>query len=182
MKLLTLTWGIFLTTAAAAYGQGGAITLSSDPAGTSCNLADRNAGLCSIYVVHIEGSGVTGAQFSARAPACFTATWLSDTAVFPVILGDSQSGVSVAYGGCMSSPVHILTITFLCQGLTAECCPYRVLPHPGSTSGEIEVSDCNFTVLYAAGGRAVINGNPGCPCGYGAEASTWGKVKTLYRE
>ncbi len=182
MKLFTVTCAICLASAFGAYGQAGVIMLSSDPAGTSCNLADRTAGLCSYYVVHTETSGASAASFSAAAPSCVAATWLSDTAVFPVILGDSQNGVSIGYGGCRSGPVHILTINFLCQGLTGSCCAYRVLPHPDVESGEIEISDCTFNVQNATGGRAVFNATAGCPCGYGSEASTWGKVKTLYED
>lgn len=171
-----------MTGAAVAYGQAGVIMISSDPAGTSCNLVDRTPGVSSYYVVHTETSGAVASEFSAAAPACFSASWLSDTAVFPVTLGDSQRGVSIAYGRCRSAPIHVLTMTFFCQGLTGTCCAYRALPHPNNESGEIEVSDCSFNALNAAGGKAVINGTPGCPCGSGSEASTWGKMKTLYED
>lgn len=177
-----LCFVVCIIIAASAYGQAGVIMISSDPAGTSCNLTDRTAGVCTYYIVHTETSGAAGSVFSAPIPACFSASWLSDTVVFPVTLGDSQTGASIAYGGCVSAPIHVLTMSFFCQGQTGNCCGYRILPHPNVESGEIEVSDCAFNVIYGAGGRAVINGTAGCPCGYASEASTWGKMKTLYEE
>jgi hypothetical protein len=181
MKFFVLTSIVFLVSTLSAHAQGGVIVLSSDPSGANCNLTDKTAGICSYYVVHADASGVTAAAFSAPAPSCFSATWLSDTPEYPVTLGDTQTGVSVGYGSCLASPVHILTINFFSQGMTGECCDYLILPHPDGTSGEIEAVDCAENLLFASGGRAVINANAGCPCGYAAEASTWGKVKTLYK-
>jgi hypothetical protein len=158
------------------------VVLSSDRTGTSCNLADRTGGICAYYVVHMEAIGATAVSFSAPVPSCFSGTWLSDTPTYPVTLGNSQSGVSVGYGSCLSSPIHVLTISFFCQGTTGDCCEYRVLPRPDALSGQVEVVDCSETLMYGSGGRAVINGNPGCPCGESSEDSTWGRVKTLYTE
>jgi hypothetical protein len=168
--------------AAFVYGQGGVISVSSDPAGTSCNLTDKTAGICTYYVIHTETSGAGGVVFSAPIPTCFAVTWISDEPVFPVTLGDSQSGVTVAYGSCRSGPVHILTVKFFCQGLTGACCAYWVLPDPRVESGKIEVSDCGLNLLYATGGKAVVNGTTECPCQQASEASSWGRVKSLYED
>lgn len=180
MRLLTLALVVMLAAVGSAHGQAGAIILSSNDSGTECNLQDKSAGMCSYFVVHVSTIGALASSFSAPAPPCFSGTWLSDTAMFGVTLGDSQNGVSVGYGSCLSSPIHVLTVNFVCQGLTENCCSYKVHPHPDVISGEIEVVDCSMNTLFAIGGRAVVNPTTGCECGPPTQDSTWGKVKTLY--
>jgi hypothetical protein len=164
-----------------AFGQGGTLGLYSDTAGLDCNLWDVVPGIGTYYVVHTGTSGATAVQFSAPKPACFLATYLADTAVFPATYGDSQTGVIVAYNGCYHSPIHVLSILYFCQALTAPCCVYRALPDPSVSSGRIEVADCSFMLLFAAEGCAIVNPNNSCPCqGTPVEESTWGGIKALY--
>ena len=73
--------------------------------------------------------------------------YLSDTAVFPVTIGSSQTGVAIGYGACLAAPIHILSINVFCQGLTPPCCYYSVLPDPQTLSGQIEVVDCANNLL-----------------------------------
>jgi hypothetical protein len=180
MRLLALTIIIVLFAAGSALGQAGTIIVSADEIGNDCNLQDKAAGMCSYYVVHVGAVGVQASSFSAPAPSCFSGTWLSDASEFSVTLGDTQNGVSMGYGECLNSPIHLLTINYFCQGITENCCTYKVYPHPDVLSGAIEVVDCNLNTLYGTGGRAVINPDSGCECGPPTQDSTWGKVKTMY--
>lgn len=181
MRIFLIAFGLVTAVAGGALAQAGAIGIFRDPAGTVCYLDDKSAGVVPYYVVHVGTGGATGCQYSAPRPDCMSATHLSDTNVFPVTLGNSQTGMSVGYGSCRTEPIHVQTISYFTQGLTPACCRYYVLPHPNAESGKIDVVDCYFTTLSGSTIRAVINATSACPCGEPtAEESTWGGVKTLY--
>jgi hypothetical protein len=156
----------------------GDLDLFADATGGNELISDQVPGLVPIYVVLVSGppGGATAVQFSAPKPACFPATWLSDTCPFPIILGNSQAGAAVAFGTCWTYPVHVLTMHYFGQGLSI-CCYYWVRPDPNVPSGKIEASDCNFNVVYVSGGATIINKDR---CVTPVEETTWGRVKSLY--
>ncbi len=203
MKALLAAFLLVSFAAGTLHGQAGSIGIFADPQGLNCDLADTPpAGLKMYYVVHVYTTGATAAQFSAPKPHCMTGTWLSDTNVFPVVVGNTQTGISVGYGACKVSPIHVLTMNFFAMGTTPSCCLYWACPDPYNPSHQIEVSDCSFFVRYATGGVGVINATPVCSCSWCAspecvealyrtssncwsvpvEEMTWGRIKTLYAE
>jgi DNA-binding beta-propeller fold protein YncE len=159
-----------------ALGQAGDIGVYADAGGTSCNILDIT--VTQFQVVHKNTPGATAVQFSAPLPAAYTGAggiYLGDAWNFGVFLGDSQTGVAVAYdGNCLSGPIHIGTIIGFSNGLTPACTSYPVLPHPLAPSGQIEVADCSpiALTLVGQGSTATINGNAGCPCGFGVFSVT----------
>ena len=164
---------------------GGLIGLFADPQGTNCNFLYGGPGLLAVYVVHTRTVGATASQFSAPIPACWTnALWLSDTGIWPINIGNSQTGVALGYGTCQVGPMHIYTINYFVQGPPAgTCCYYPVLPDPHVASGEIEVVDCNGNSVYGEGGTASLYPTANCMCEGGTvrvEETTWGRVKALY--
>lgn len=162
---------------ARAAGQAGSLGVYANPSGTNCNVSDVSPGLLPIYIVHTGTSGVIGSEFSAPVPACMPATWLSDEGP-AVSIGDSQNGISVAYGACLAAPVHVLTINLFAQGLTGPCCRYPVLAHP---INGLNAVDCSQMKLVAVGARHMVNADGSCECGRDDEPSTWGKVKDAYK-
>jgi hypothetical protein len=169
--------------AGAATAQAGFLGVFRDPGGTVCTFEDRSPGIVPFHVVHVGTGGATACQYSAPKPDCLAATFLSDTNVFPVTIGGSQGGVSIGYGTCRTGPIHVQTISYFTQGLTANCCRYYVLPDPNAESGKINIVDCAATETNATSIRAVINATASCPCGEPtAEESTWGEVKSLFEE
>jgi hypothetical protein len=183
MRSCMIAFGLLAVLAGAAGAQAGAVGLFKDPAGTICSLEDRSPGIVPFYVVHIGTGGATACQYAAPKPNCLAATFLSDTNMFPVTIGNSQSGVSIGYGTCRSGSIHVQTISYFTQGLTPACCRYYVIPDPNAVSGTIDTVDCNSTIVAASTIRTVINATTACPCGEPtAEESTWGQVKTLYDE
>ncbi|UCH84511.1 MAG: hypothetical protein JSW50_02120 [Candidatus Latescibacterota bacterium] len=180
MKKALLLTLVLVVSASMAFAQAGSVGLFADPGGVNCNVTDI-PGLLPIFAVHVYHAGATACQFSAPVPACMIAAiWLSDTAVFPVTVGNSQTGVAIGYGLCQGAPTHVLTINVFAQGLSAPCCVYPVLPDPNVPSGQVEVVDCNNSLLQATGGVAIINSTPNCNCDVPTEDTTWGKVKSLY--
>ena len=111
------------------------------------------------------------------------AVWVSDTPAYEVI-GNSQTGVVVPYGVCLTGRAYILTISIMVEGTSETCCYYPVLPDPNAPSGRIEVLDCSDTIVFGIGELSVVNGNTSCPCGgtVPVEGTTWGNVKALFRE
>ncbi len=142
------------------------IGLFADQVGTNPFIQDI-PGLVTIYVVVVNSPPMTAVQFSAPLPACFTGvTYLSDATTFPIILGNSQTGVSVGFGGCVSSPIQVLAINVLAQGLTdpTVCCLHPILPDPSVPSGKIEFFDCTSTLVFGTGLPAVVgDGTPAPP-------------------
>jgi len=188
--------------AGSAWGQAGYIGIFPDKIGSDCALRDSPIGLNLYFIVHVNTAGAAACRFSAPKPQCSTAMWLSDTGQFPVTIGNSQTGVSVGYGVCRSSPIHVLTINFFTIGTTPPCCYYWTCPDPLADSGEIEVVDCNQNLLTTTGGAGIINSTVNCPCNWCAsmacveeiyrtssncfgvpvESATWGRVKDAYSE
>jgi len=142
----------------------------ADMQGVNCNIMDSAPGLLPVYCVISNTPGVTAVQFAAPKPSCMTSTYLSDTNVFPVTVGNSQTGVSVGIGTCRNAPVHVLTISYFAMGTTPPCCEYPTIPDPLAPSGEIEFVDCSFSLMLGAGVTSTVNGNSGCPCPVGAMA------------
>jgi hypothetical protein len=172
---------VLLLAASLVFAQGGAIMLFSDPQGFECDLFDRVPGLCAYYVVHVATAGARASQWAAPKPACFLAAFLSDTPWWPIVIGNSQTGISIGYGACLAAPIHILTINFFCQGLTGDCCLYEVVPDPNAPQGQILVVDCDENLIFGHGGTSVINPTASCCCNCTpTKESTWGKVKSLY--
>ena len=180
MKKALLLTLVLTVCASMAFAQAGSVGLFADVAGTDCNLSDAAPGLCAYYAVHVYHAGAIACQFSAPVPSCFLGTWLSDTAVYPVTVGGSPTGVAIGYGACQAAPTHVLTINMFCQGLTAPCCLYQVVEDPNVPSGQVEVVDCANNLLFGTGGAAIINADPTCNCDVPTNESTWGKVKSLY--
>lgn len=158
---------------------GGSIGIYMDTAGTECNLSDATVGMTTYHVVHLAGFGMTACAYWAPKPSCFTATYLSDTNIFPVTIGNSQVGVSIGYGSCRPGPIHVQSIVYFTQGTTPQCCLYPVLGIP--SSGKVEAVDCANNLITAYGVTSVINPNGACTCGsVRVEETTWGRVKSLY--
>jgi len=159
---------------------GGDLAPWGDAQATTSYIYDDTPGLLSVYIVQLTYSeGMTASQFAAPKPACFQAQYLSDTTVFPVTIGSSQTGVAVGYGACLTGAIHVLTMNFFAQGLTGECCFYTTVAHPGIPSGEIEAVNCNNEIVFLNGGIGVINPD-GRFCGTPVVPTTWGKIKTIF--
>jgi hypothetical protein len=204
MRIFAIVLVLIAFAAGPVFGQAGYIGIYGDNQGmTPCGLRDQTPGLTPYYIVHTNTPGATASRFWAPKPWCSMAQYLADTAVFPVTVGNSQTGVAIGYGSCRQGPIHVLTINFFTQGLTPSCCCYFIYGDP-RTSGQVEVVDCAEHLLYATGSRGVINStiacdcpactSPGCLAAFYAgsdgcinypvpvQESTWGRVKQLYSE
>ena len=162
----------------------GAIGVFSDPQASGCNLLDHAPGLMTFYIVHVLTAEASAAEFAAPVPPCMTgATYLGESSPFGVVIGNSQTGVSIGYGSCRSGPIQLLTVRLFVQGLSEPCCLYPVVPDPGYWEPGIWMVDCDSHMLEAAGAYAIVNLTGACQCGsIKVEEATWGKIKSMYSD
>ncbi|UCH83871.1 MAG: BACON domain-containing protein [Candidatus Latescibacterota bacterium] len=163
MKTAVLAVCLLFISTPTVFAQMGSICLFSDTQGTDCTISDVAPGLIQVHVVHMGTTGATAAEFSAPVPDCMYSVYLGDMSPFPLIIGTSQEGISIAYGECLSSPIHVLTMNIFGQGMSLPDCPFVVLPHPNE--GAIYVVDCDQIKLTAEGGITYVNSTLPCACG-----------------
>ncbi|HXV13304.1 MAG TPA: FlgD immunoglobulin-like domain containing protein [Candidatus Krumholzibacteria bacterium] len=147
-----------------ASAQNATVGLYTDPSGSTCNFTGDAPGVVTAYVVVRPGApGVTGVQFSAPLPACFGATYMGES-VPPnaLVIGNSQTGVSIALLSCALQPVSVMQITYQQIGGTTPCCPYPILPDPTLT--EVVATDCSFQPTPIGTMTARLNSDGTCPC------------------
>jgi hypothetical protein len=182
-KLLLLSLVILCVSSFAFAQPPGSIGLFADPGATTCDVYDV-PGLLLIYVVHVYTPGATGAQFRVVCAWGANLTYLSDAVTPPYIsIGNSQTGIAIAYGMCVPSPNMILTLQFFAQGLSGPCSYCQVMEDPTANPPGIYVTDCASppNLLTATGGDVVINPEPGCYCNIPIEETSWGQIKSLYK-
>ncbi len=182
MKRLMLLTLVMILGATMAFAQAGRIAVYGDPAASNCAVTATAPGLISVYIFHIETIGAVGCEYAAPKPDCFAASYLSDTNVFPVSIGNSQTGISVGYGTCRQGPILVQTLSyFLAAPMAATCCIYPIVPHP---INGLNMVDCADNLLNPAAQSGVVNEAQTCTCSMivPVEDTSWGQIKALYNE
>lgn len=159
-RLLLLSVVIGSLTVGPAFGQyGGTIGIFGDPGATSY-FKDEVSGLATYYLVLVHSPGASAVQFWAPIPDCFEgAVYIGESSPFPLRIGDSQTGVAIAFGTCLMSPVELIRVNVYTTGQTGVCCRFPVLPDPAVTSGEVEYADCTSPIPvkgFLQGGLAIL--------------------------
>lgn len=134
------------------------VGLYTDASGTDMELIVQEPfGVMPIYVVVQNAAEVSAVQFAAPVPACFTnAFYIGEDVQFPLHIGDSQNGIAIAFGTCLSSPVHVLTINVYTTEPVTTMCYYPVLPSPMAASGMVETTDCDENFVYGIGLTSMV--------------------------
>jgi hypothetical protein len=135
------------------------IALYSDAQFSDPHIGTEGPGLISIYVVARSSTPLTAVQYWAPIPDCWQgATWLGDINMFPISIGSSQAGMSVGFGGCVTTPVHIQTINVMATLPPPEniCCRMVTKPDLRAPSGKIEFVDCNSVKFFGTEAFAII--------------------------
>jgi hypothetical protein len=101
------------------------LALSGNPEGTACDIADPGPlGVATVYVLLRQNSGAAAVTFAAPVPPSSGLTHIADTSPY-YIYGNSQSGISVGFGLCETSPtVLVMTMLFVRTSVGAPCTPY----------------------------------------------------------
>ena len=154
----------------------GDISIYADQEGTSCDLTFSQGGHW--YLIHKfdPGEQATGARFKLVVPA---EVIIAGSTQY-VTIGNLATDLSIAYGFCTNSSIVIYDLqTF---GAAPATCAYATLTLPDVVSPYPLATDCDFGEYEMKVGQGIINNAGGCPaCNVKAEATSWGKVKALYR-
>ena len=184
MRRTLLIVSVLMLVASLVSAQPGRIQLTANQALTTCDVVDA-AGLVNIYVFHINTSGATASQFKIDVTAGMTMTYLAESSQF-LAIGDSRTGVAIAYQACLAGPLEILSIQYLGSGTSAACSEFTVVEHPTAIVPGLNVTDCDDppNMLTALGSTAVVNADGGCPCPpiVPVESTSWGQIKAIYQE
>jgi hypothetical protein len=180
--LLTTLALVAFAGAAVAQPQLGMVGIFSDVAGTDCNIADAG-GLIGLEIVHTGQTGATGSQFKIELGAGVNWVFVADSEVGSnLVIGDSQNGISVAYGVCAPSPWKCYRALYSSPGAAPACSYASIVPSPLSLTGLVEIIDCSsLKHTYDVGGQAIINSDGSCDCNVPVEETNWGRVKALYQ-
>lgn len=189
-SLILIATLLVVTIPAAAYAQYGVIGLYTDASAGNCEVYDSAQGIFDVWVVHTMGTGASAAQFKVQPSAGFTATYLGDFSPFEVYLGNSQTGISIAYGECLSGTIVLLRITYLFDGSSATCGKLEITGDPAEIQypNDPIIADCGSRSTIAKhvvqGGVLFVNPDGSCPCflAVPVQESTWGQIKSLYGE
>ena len=157
--LLSLT--LLLVPSSGAVAQQAQIGIYNDENRSSCSLSDAGSGLISAYVVVNSTDGLTGVRFSVPKPDCFNAVFVSETSDY-IVIGNSQTDISIATGTCRQGVTHLLTIMYQKTSPTASCCEINVEAAQGQSG--IQFADCAFVERPLDPKPAFINGNETCAC------------------
>lgn len=180
MNRLVFFLAVLCFVAGTAFGQAGYIGLFADTQGNDCDIVDTPMTVVDVYVVHMATPGATASAFKIIASSGFNMTCVAESTCDPVC-GSVWTGRTASYGGCVASPILLVTVTFFAEGTSATCSYLEVVDHP--TSGTIEVVDCSYQHHVAGGGRLYVNPDGSCPCGLvPANETSWGNIKTLYAD
>jgi hypothetical protein len=82
-----------------------------------------------VYVpsVHDGAEPISGIQFRIPTPECMVVPVRVDIRVQPNTVGNSETGVTVVFSGCMSAPVHVLTVRLFSVNVLQGCCAFTPL-------------------------------------------------------
>jgi hypothetical protein len=135
------------------------VALFSDPQFTDPHITYTAPSLVSIYAVAVSYAPITAVRYRATVPDCWDgAMYVGEINQFPVFLGDSQSGISIAFGMCLQGTIFLQRIdVFTSDPPPANaCCLIEPMPDPTAPSGEIEFVDCSSNRLFGVGSPAMI--------------------------
>ncbi len=163
---------LFATTLAAApsigvvhEALGQHIGIYADPQGLDCTLdLPPGSEATRVYVV-LKYAQYEGVQFAAPIPSCTPfaiAGWSTPPGFFA--LGDPESGIQVAFGGCITGDVVVMRIDLVLTGNpTGDCCAFRLAPYPGAIPPngkvKVEVADCFGRIRLATTSAVWLAGN-----------------------
>jgi len=132
----------------------------------------------SVFVVAIGfNTFVSGIDYAIDYPG--TMTWLQDLDTAPVTIGTTPTGISEGWGNPKNgfNPLVVAKVIFrwACNACDVEDDPIVVVPNPHT--GDLAATDFpDFNLIPAVGMTSLV-----CAT-VPTEDTTWGKIKSLYKE
>jgi len=188
-SLILIATVLVVAIPATASAQFGVIGVYTDQMASGCEIVDGGQGVVTLYVVHTLGAGAAAVVFMVQPSAGFGATYITDSHPFEVSIGDSQTGIAIAYTECLSGTIVVLGVTYLFLG-TSETCSYLDVvgdPDEPHYPDDPVVVDCGVppdgpNKYPFPGYRFMVNPDETCRCvsPLPVRESTWGQIKSLY--
>ncbi len=125
---------------------------------------DSAPGMHTVFVVARSWFGLRGIEFAAPPPECAQVLVLGESPRFPAT-GSIESGISIDFGQCLTGMIDVMSITFFTTGIDT-CCPWGIVQHPGSLSGDVEGFDCDSSRVYVRGRMNTLRPRGRTDCGY----------------
>ncbi len=178
-KALLLVVGLsMIFTASLAFGQAGNIMLWTDPGHTMCDTPA--AGFLFWYLTFEGHNGATAVQFAIDTHGNFVK--VADSWAFQLVIGASDTGVAIAFGSCLASPINLGNVIYNGLGTAAPCSTVDIVPDPGALSGTLEMVDCAQNTLIPGASHLTVASDGSCQCGVTVpvEETNWGQIKALY--
>jgi hypothetical protein len=163
----------------------GRIGVYADAGAGACTLDDSQPRAFDLFVVHTDMDGMLSSRFRVVESSGFTATYVGESIATNLHFGDLHSGIDVIYDLCSAGSLLLATISYDGHGTSEPCSTVEIAEFAPSTTGQPETMDCNFGWFPAAPfGPLLVNPTDQCSqwCVVATEATTWGRVKALYRE
>jgi hypothetical protein len=172
------------------------VEASADQYQYDCQLGNNLPGVIrTVYVRLTFNGGSTAARFRVALESGVTMTYLSETHPFPMTVGDTQSGISVCFGGCLWGNQTLATIDYMTYATGPLCGKVLIVPQPEAETVDVRRCDGSSIAAYVRDLHVV---GPGWACGcpgvhvfagspeafdctsVPVEHTTWGAVKALY--
>lgn len=165
--------------------QGGHIGLYADTWGTSCAFENASYEILEVQIVHMDAPETAAGQFMLQSGGGFTGVYLGEELSPGVAggMGNSRTGISIAYGDCYASPLHIMTVRYIITKPSPKGSYLKIVPDPNAVPEPgIWVVDCSFSELLPASGGILIVNEAGafCCASTPVVARSWGAIKVLY--
>ena len=104
------------------------ISVFADAAGSACSIIDQPGSTLTVYVIQEFANCTVSVDMSVIEGGGFSATYLNETHLSFVHIGDFRNGVSVGYGEGKSGTVLIGSIEYAGHGTSAPCPAYSIDP------------------------------------------------------
>lgn len=189
IALLALLVLIPNATFAQPYGQLWLVPATDTGYETTCLFNDDDdTNLCKLAVVLAVNGDYQAVVNFRLTGTVLSWTFLSAESDFTVV-GSIDNSASVVFGGCLSAPLQLLTLTYFCPG-TAGCANMYLIEGLDGTG--ITRVDCGDAEIGTTGGGPLtVNGvfgvppggfDPDCGCWtVSTKNETWGAIKSLYQ-
>ncbi len=173
---------VFLAPGTSAAQTQGSVLLFSDSAYTQCSLQDVGSQMHTVYVVHFDKVGAQALGTLAIRSVGATGLSYVGEAVPWMSIGNTQLGLDVLYGACLTGPVLVCRVFYMGDGTTPECSYFAAVGADLGIPITAVTCDSSTTVVPLAG-QLIVNPTASCLCDLTTptEATSWGRVKALYR-
>ena len=176
---------------------GDILYVSAFPVAQFCRVQD-SPGIVTVYLFHIASPGTLTTRFRLASSPGVTMTYVSEAINVPLHSGGTQTGLTICYGDCTVGELLIASVSYMAYGTGSACGSLQIVPHPGAQTVDsidcagipqaVRIEDASVGPGLGSCGCPRAHAFSGTPGGYltcepvATSPSTWGAIKSLYRD